>query len=263
MNSELDLTPDRARTSAAGLGAGEKTTGKGLIVKHEYREASFEYWPRPSELELATLAARLLRPDKVDPKQLVDEAWNLYHASCLKIQKDYLAAQRLVPSWPPEDDFDLELPQPKQYPMTFEEMERLLLPRLRGRTAERAALLREFIFAEFLGRCFVLRGGARKVSYWEFVPEDLNILRERHRDSIAKEYGELRTKQYDAAAYAKFARSFLPWHRKWMEMKKSEVKAANAKLGWKKRLKAKTAKTGARPNREVLKEIFDPPPKGA
>jgi hypothetical protein len=46
-----------------------------LVIRYDYREQDFEQWPRPSELELARLAAQLARTEKIDPKQLVAEAW--------------------------------------------------------------------------------------------------------------------------------------------------------------------------------------------
>jgi hypothetical protein len=66
---------------------------KGLVLRCDHRELDFEYWPRPSELELAHLAARLARTSPIDPKQLVKEAWSIYWESCQKIKKDYLEVE--------------------------------------------------------------------------------------------------------------------------------------------------------------------------
>jgi len=49
-----------------------------LILTCDHRDAPFEHWPRPTELQLAELAARLACTEKIDPKQLVAEAWRLY-----------------------------------------------------------------------------------------------------------------------------------------------------------------------------------------
>jgi hypothetical protein len=256
------------KTPADAPQPGEKPLKQGLVIKSDYRTESFEHWPRPSELELAALAARLARAEQIDPKRLVDEAWDLYRASCQKIQQDHLEVERVLAAWeavPDDGPFDdgSALPQPEQYPITFQAMELLLLPKLKGRTAERAALMREYIFAELLGQCFDIRNGFKPVSYWNLSPANLEIMREQLKPSIVKKFGLWRASLYDAQAYAKFAAAFLQWHGQWTNVRNSEIKAANAIKGWEKRRKAKTAKTGPRPKLAVLKEIMEPPTTGA
>src|SRR5512135_2646567 len=67
-----------------------------LVLTCDHRDAPFEHWPRPTEMQLAELAARLARTEKIDPKQLVAEAWSLYWESCKKIQQDHLEMQRML-----------------------------------------------------------------------------------------------------------------------------------------------------------------------
>ena len=71
----------QAKEAAAAKSMGDKAKAppgikqKGIVLSTDHRDQSFEYWPRPSELELAHLAARLARTEKIDSKQLVKEAW--------------------------------------------------------------------------------------------------------------------------------------------------------------------------------------------
>src|SRR3974390_1835547 len=111
----------------------------GIVVSSDHRDVGFEYWPRPSELELAHLAARLARTGTIDAKQLVGEAWNIYWESCRKIKEDYLqvdkglrAMEALEGDLDDVPDEEGGLPQPEKYPVSFQEMELLLLPKLKG-----------------------------------------------------------------------------------------------------------------------------------
>jgi len=127
-----------------------------LVICGDYREHDFEHWPRPSELDLARLAAQLARSENIDPKQLVAVAWELYRESCHRLQIDH----REVTAYHAQmdrvetelDDAAVVLPQwvpaPKKYPVTHQQVERLLLPQQKGRTAERAGLIREYFFAQ-------------------------------------------------------------------------------------------------------------------
>ena len=53
---------------------------------------------------VANLAARLARTEKIDPKQLVNEAWDLYWESCRKIQADHREVNRMVAALDARDD---------------------------------------------------------------------------------------------------------------------------------------------------------------
>jgi hypothetical protein len=244
----------------------ETTNSNGLVLTADHRDATFEHCPRPSELELAHLAARLARTEKIDPKQLVSEAWDLYWESCRKIQADHQHAQRMLQALEAQDDDDWEdqtdLPQPRNYPVKFLEMERLLLPKLRGRTADRATAFREYLLAEILKGCLVLRPEPRLVSYWDFDYDDLSQFREKFRETIDKRYGKLRQSTWGAKAYTRFAMSFLAWYHRWTRHRNSQIKSANARKGWDKRRNTGTAKTGARPKADVLREILENPLPG-
>jgi hypothetical protein len=93
-------------------------------------------------------------------------------------------------------------------------------------------------------------------SYWDYVPEELEDLKESAKDEVAREFGKCKRKVYDAQSYARFGVSFLRWYRTWTDYKNSEAKAANALRGWEKRRKDKTTKTGAHSKSEVSKQIL-------
>jgi hypothetical protein len=253
-------------TAAKNVGDNGKrsASGKqnGLVLTADHREQSFEYWPRPSELELAHLAARLARTEKIDPKQLVNQAWDLYWESCRKIQADHREVGKVLEALEARDgEMQLaergDLPKPERFPVTFQEMELLLLPKLTGRTGERAAVFREYAFAQIIGGSFTFRGGLRVLTYWDFQPDALEELRERLRGLVSERFGTWRKGVYDAKAYATFAGPFLNWYCRWTERRRSEARAANARKGWEKRRKAKRTKTGARPQMSALRRILE------
>lgn len=210
-----------------------------LVLRYDYREQDFEHWPRPSELELARLAAQLARTEKIDPKQLVAEAWELYWESCRTIQVDhrkveaYFAHEKELerePNWP-ELESAAVVPVSKKFPMNYRQVEALLLPKQKGRTAERASLIREFIFFQLARTCLVLRPKLAAVSYWEMEPELQEQLRQKLKDEVARYFEKLRKTAYDAEAYHRFAVPFVEWHRRFIAAKK----AAAARARWAKR----------------------------
>jgi len=214
-------------------------------------------------MELAHLAARLARGKKIDPSQLVDEAWQLYLASCRKIKGDYLDAQCILQEAAARAAEAKLIPRPESYPVSFQNVEFLLLPKLKGRTAERAALFREYFFAELVNRQTSSMDGDCDFSYWDYTPPELDELREAAQERVAEELATTQRRFYDAGTYVSFAASFLKWHRSWTDIRNSEAKASNAKRGWEKRRKSRTAKTGPRPNLAQLKEILRKSKKGA
>ena len=256
-------TPAKVTGAHAGSGGVE---GKGLVLRCERYSHDPDEWPRPTELELAKLAAQLARTEKIDPKELVNEAWSIYLESCQKVMEDHLDAEGKRAAMEASDadvpDEASELGQPKRFPITFQELELLLLPKRKGRTAERAALFREYIFAELVNQSFFYDDSGDNSTYWDYQPHDLDQWRAEAGDEVAEEYGRWRKRTYDAKAYASIRASFLRWYRTWTHMKNSEVKAANALKGWEKRRKAKTAKTGAKPKMGELRQILEGPPKG-
>jgi len=241
---------------------------KGIVLSSDHRDQSFEYWPRPSELELAHLAARLARTEKIDPKLLVKEAWDLYWESCRKIQADHREVGGMLEEAEAHDDEMWAeerggLPQPEKFPVTFQAMELLLLPKLKGRMGERAAVFREYALSQIVSGSFTFRGGFRVLSYWDFQPEVLAELREKYRVMAAERFASWRESVYGVTAYAKFAGSFLRWYCRWTERRNSEARAANARKGWEKRETTKKTKTGARPQTAALKQILEKASPGA
>jgi hypothetical protein len=228
-------------TPTAAKVCGREAAGKdpSLVLRYDYREQDLEHWPRPSELELARLAAQLARPEKIDPKQLVAEAWELYWQSCRTLQADhrkvaaYFAHEKELErelDWP-EQEPAAAAPVPKKFPMNYRQVEALLLPKQKGRTAERAALIREFIFFQLARTCLVLRPKLAAVSYWEMETELQEQLRQKLKDEVARHFEKLRQTVYDAEAYHRFAVPFVEWHRRFITAKK----AAAARARWAKR----------------------------
>jgi hypothetical protein len=206
---------------------------------------------------------------------LVNEAWNIYWESCHKIKEDYLEVELPLMKWEeelcsqPDDSLEdqYELPQPKNFPVTFQEMELLLLPRLKGRTDRRAALIREFIFAQIVDQNLLPSEKGSSLSYWSCRPQDLADLRKTAQDLVAEEFGELRRKVYDAQVYSEFGGAFLSWYTRWARLRNSQARAASALKGWEKRRTAKTARRGARRKTDVFEEALTNalkiPPPGA
>jgi hypothetical protein len=237
-----------------------------MKISNDYRKDDLECWPRPSELELARLAAELARTDKINPQQLVAEAWALYWESCRTLKEDDRMVEEYYRRIEGEDDHQydypdeaesLVVPTPKKYPVSYKEVEMLLLPKLKGRTGQRASVVREYAFAQIIAGSFTFRGGFRVLSYWDFQPEALVELREKFGGMVAERFGLWRKSVFDANAYTKFAGPFLRWYSRWTERNNSEVRAANALKGWEKRRQRNKAKTGARPNRAAKKEFLD------
>lgn len=211
-------------------------TTSGHKLKCDYRDDDFEYWPRPTELELARLAAQLARTEKIDPRQLVQEAWELFRESCHTIQKDYRELKEYFEQeakaddqldW--QDDERVEaLPAPKKYPVMHKQVESLLLPKLKGRTAERASLIREYLFFQLVRTCFVWRPKLAALSYWEMEADLLEQLRQNLKDDVDRHFEKFRKTVFDADTYTRFAGPFLEWHRRYLAAKK----AAAARKRW-------------------------------
>lgn len=243
------------------------THPKPLTLRCDYREDDFELWPRPSELQLSQLAAQLMRSEKTDPKQLVEDAWALYWESCRVIKQDYRKTKVFLDDEEAWRDADYEerigepLPVPKCYPVSFRDVELLLLPKLKGRTAERARIMRDFLVEDYV------RSRERALSDEEgtrtevFTPEQRERLREEDKEELDSLFGQLRAMSFDARYYSVFAAHFLDWHRRRDGFIKSMVRSNSAKQRWVARRKNKKDKTGARPNLTALKEILAPEKK--
>ena len=156
-----------------------------------------------------SLAARLTRTEKIDPQQLVGEAWAVYWEGCRVLNADYqkLNAYFEEEAKARDEDDDFEeppgepLPQPDKFPVTFQQIELLLLPKLKGRQGERAAVFREYALSQIVGGSFTIRGGFRVLSYWDFQPELLAELRKKFRVKAAEWFASWRKGVYGVTAY--------------------------------------------------------------
>jgi hypothetical protein len=228
-----------------------------LILKCDYREAEFEHWPRPEPLQLAQLAAQLAHPGKDNPQELIQSAWALYWEGCRQLKEDYQQVEALLArmeEWEAQAEVVEPAPtfaQPKQYPVTFQEVELLLLPHLKGRTAERARLFRTYI-----------RERAVSPSYMEGSTKDRRSRLVGGRlpaptpDEEAAIFGRWRRGRYNEEQYVGFAEDFLRWFHRHADQQTRAVKAANARRGWEKRRKEKKDKLGARPKLKALRAVL-------
>jgi hypothetical protein len=101
-------------------------------------------------------------------------------------------------------------------------VEVLLLPKLKGRTAERASLFREHIFAGIVDRQSCADGETG--SYWDHSANDLDDWRDLAWDEVNRMFAEQRAATYHAEEYLKFARSFLNWYGGYSELRKAKPK---------------------------------------
>jgi hypothetical protein len=111
------------------------------------------------------------------------------------------------------------------------------LPKSSGRTAGRAELVREYLFAELMSTAFVLRPKPRPCSYWELrrkQPKDLGLMREKLKETISEQFGQLRSRIFDEQQYTRFAGAFLEWHRRYKSAKRADA-ARKRWAKWKRR----------------------------
>ena len=238
-----------------------------MKIENSYFKEDFERWPRPSPMELAHLAARLVHSDKINYQQLVMDAWCLYWESCSMLKEDYEAlqedeslkkaqAEAVKPELPPMPE---PITRPKKFPITYAQLERLLLPKLSGRTAKRASIMREFLFMDYLNSQvpgLPPAAGKRPLS-----PAELELVRKESEEQRAEIFGTLRAKTYDEHEFDSISHYFHHWYRQSASFKKSLVRSASARKRWSERRGNKQDKTGAKPNYAALKEILDPPKK--
>lgn len=196
----------------------------------DYHHHEFEYWPRPTEMELARLAAELVRREAIAPQQLIQDAWNLYWESCRRLKQDHEEVKRYFEA---EDKFDATLPdnldrpdkpipQPKKFPIKFRKIELLLLPELKGKTAKRREIFRDFFFHQ-LARQKDIRSGQSGGFFYTHEPTKAEVSREylRQRQSI-----------FDAGKYHCLATEFLEWYRPSKAFQLSCVRAEAARRRW-------------------------------
>lgn len=256
-------TPPSSATNGSAL---KNCNPNPLILKCEYRDREFEHWPRPSELELAMLAAQLAHSGKVEPKRLVATAWEVYWESCRTLQADYQKVEAYFAREAaleakldePEEPADDPLPMPEQFPLGYRELELLLMPRLKGRTAERAKRIRTFLFLEYivgpLQRQSELNGSSPRF----FTAGELDKLREESKAQLDQLHEQLRATPLGESDYGHFARQFLTWDQTRARFANSLIRSAVARQAWAKRKRKKKAKRGARPKYEQLREIIEP-----
>ena len=202
----------------------------GLTLTQDYHSHEFEYWPRPTEIELAQLAAQLARGETIPPQQLIQDAWNLYWESCRRLKQDHEAVKRYFEA---EDKFDATLsedldhpakpiPQPKTFPIKFRKIELLLLPELKGKTAKRRKIFREFFFHQ-LARLRDAKAGQSGSFLYTHEPT---------KPEVNREYARKRKSIFDAGTYHSFAAEFLDWYRPSKAFKLSCVRAEAARRRW-------------------------------
>jgi len=181
-----------------------------LKFSADHRDHDFEYWPRPTEVELTRWAVQLARTGKTEPRQLVEKAWELYWESCRKIREDYLSVKEYFAReereiyGADEDAYDDEkpaIPQPEAFPITFKKVQLLLLPEMEGRPAMRAAR-----FCEYFGV---------QLAFQKDADQGINnILPSTNptKNEVAREFARWRRTVFDEAEYLRFATAFLNWH---------------------------------------------------
>jgi hypothetical protein len=238
-----------------------------MNIECDYRKDDLECWPRPSELELARLAAQLARTEKIEPQQLVKEAWALYWESCRTLKEDDRKVEEYFKQIEAADDHQYDgpdaeeaepVPMPKKFPVTYQKVEMLLLPKLKGRTADRAKIMREFLFVDYVRSQHSGMKGNDGAGIVKLTQVELDRLREQSEEERASLFGQLRTMTFNANEYALFAQYFLAWHRQSAGFIKSMVRANSARKRWSERRKQHQTKIGARPKLAALKEIMDP-----
>ena len=95
----------------------------------------------PTALQLTTLASRLARTGKEKPEDLAQRAILLW----IKCHEERIAFLRSMdPEWIDTCRAELDIPIPKKFPITYDEFMMVMLPKLKGRTGERAAIFREY-----------------------------------------------------------------------------------------------------------------------
>lgn len=200
---------------------GAKVSGIKLRCDHR-EEEQFEYWPPPTELQLAELAARLARMPVIDPKQLVGEAWAIYWESCRVIREDHKHVTQFFESegrWGYLADDEpvcqaLSLPVPKGYPVSDREAEILLLPKFKGRTAERARVMRDFIFADYVRSKMAETTPSGGKSMVSPTGEQLSRLQAEFKEEVPGLFAELRRMTFEKEYFARFAEEFPTWYRR-------------------------------------------------
>lgn len=165
----------------------------------------------PTPFELASLATRC---QGRTPGDACEAALVLWKAAAHTLKSEEARrrfdAQRTNP---PPPAFDM----PKRYPVTPDAMVGLLLPGLKGRTADRAHLLRE-----------MLRDELRSLSWLKDKTE-----REPTESEVSDALGQFRKRPIeDAKTFSWMAENFLKWHERRKPGLVSEARSEAAQKRW-------------------------------
>jgi hypothetical protein len=174
----------------------------------------------PTAQQLATLAATLARQSNKNSDKLCSEAMNLWATA-----HEYMVLQRLCDKdWQVEkarmDANRIEPAQPKSYPITRDDFCRLVLPKLNGRTGERASIIRIWLSHALTMDRWMVTDQKKPVS--EFAPT---------KDEVDDAFAEMQSKPMDYPTYRFRAYNFLEWYQKWRtkETSRKRTMAAQAR----------------------------------
>lgn len=169
----------------------------------------------PSPGELAMLAATIRKNDGGEHAAICATALDLWFAA-----QEVITLQRQC-----EVDFQEErqranaekitVPEPKKYPVSRDEFTDLMLPDKKGRTADRADILKEWLRHE-LGHKQWMAGD--QLTPWNGVPLSRAEAVEAFRNMVPMAISD----------YQHNARRFLAWHRDWKSAAKSATRSASA-----------------------------------
>jgi hypothetical protein len=98
---------------------------------------------RPTTQQLAMLAATLAHTANDDPLYLISKAAGLWEKAEAYLDLMYTEASLSEEQLARQAEFQA-LPKPRKYPVTRDEFARLMLPHLKGRTADLAAALKAY-----------------------------------------------------------------------------------------------------------------------
>jgi hypothetical protein len=187
----------------------------------------------PTTEQLATLAATLVRTSDHDANSLAAAALTLWRAAEDELAKAREAADRWTVVTIPAEGRPISeaelppLPEPKRYPIKRDEFARLVLPHLKGRTAELAEKLKAYCKA-----CIAARTGRTA------TPEQ-----------VADYYANWKdiTQEWE---YQISARQFQNWWNYYAPKKLSEDRSEIGKKG----AAARAAKKAAKKQQKTAKE---------
>jgi len=180
----------------------------------------------PTTEQLAMLAAALAHTGEDDSFHLVSRAADLWERTQAYLDFMYSEAPLSEEQLARGAEFQA-LPKPRKYPVKRDEFAQLMLPRLKGRTADLAAALKAY-GAEKLRRERVRQGSSE-----EPTPEE-----------VAKYYAEW--KPMDQPTFSEASWEFFHWWKDYHRQQVSEVRR-KAALSAKRRKAASKAKHPARP----------------